>query len=258
MAETAYSRYLKDQKEQEEVAKTTTPSGEIRTVDDAKKVILKAIEEGTEPKQPVKWVKPLYENKDGSIERLAISLSPTVRYSIELEGILKGKGPGSFQELMKKMESKDEKDYISGLDEIRKGVETGIYDLNSGLGTLLFGGTDLIANTDFLTDFEEVMQKREPSEPETWRGDLTSLLVQYGAPGGLVSKILNRTKFGAKIAKIKADRTTSKASKIAARAVEGATIVGVTDFLASEKGRQSLFFQPEDTKGLTGRKKSRR
>jgi CTP-dependent riboflavin kinase len=51
MAETAYSRYLKDQKEQEEVAKTTTPSGEIRTVDDAKKVLLKAIEEGTEPKK---------------------------------------------------------------------------------------------------------------------------------------------------------------------------------------------------------------
>ena len=256
MAETAYSRYLKDQKEQEEVAKTTTPSGEIRTVDDAKKVLLKAIEEGTEPKKPVGWIRPFYEDKDKSIERLAISLSPTVRYSVELEGVLKGKGLGSFEELMKKMESKDEKDYISILDEIRKGVEIGIYNLNSGLGTLLFGGTDLIANTDFLTDFEEVMQKREPSEPETWRGDLTSLLVQYGAPGTVISKVLNRTKFGAKIAKIKADRTTSKASKIAARAVEGATIVGVTDFLASEKGRQSLFFQPEDTKGLTGRKKA--
>jgi len=256
MADTAYTRYLKDQVEQEELAKTSTPSGEIRTVDDAKKVLLKAIEEGTEPKKPVKWIKPFYEDKDRSIERLAISLSPIIRLSTEAEGILKGEGPGSFQRLMKKLESEDEKDYISGLDELRKGVEDGVYNLNSGLGTLLFGGTDLIANTDFLTDFEEIMQKREPSEPETWRGDLTSLMVQYGAPGGLVSKILNRTKFGAKLAKIKADKTTSKASKIAARAAEGATIVGVTDFLASEKGRRSLFFEPEDTTGLTGRKKA--
>ena len=47
-----------------------------------------------------------------------------------------------------------------------------------------------------------------------------------------------------------------KTSKVATRATEGATIVGVTDFLASEPGRESLFFEPESTEGLTGRKKA--
>jgi hypothetical protein len=38
--------------------------------------------------------------------------------------------------------------------------------------------------------------------------------------------------------------------------VEGAGIVGATDFLASEPGRESMFFEPEDTKGLSGREKA--
>ena len=44
--------------------------------------------------------------------------------------------------------------------------------------------------------------------------------------------------------------------QVASRAVEGLTIVGATDFLASEPGRTSAFVNPEDTKGLTGRKKA--
>ena len=34
------------------------------------------------------------------------------------------------------------------------------------------------------------------------------------------------------------------------------TVVGATDFLVSEPGRQSLFFEPEATEGLTGRKRA--
>ena len=47
-----------------------------------------------------------------------------------------------------------------------------------------------------------------------------------------------------------------KSSQIATRMVEGASIVGATDFIASEPGRESLFFKPEDTEGLSGRKKA--
>ena len=42
----------------------------------------------------------------------------------------------------------------------------------SGVGTLLFSGTDLALNTDFQTKFEEIMKDKEPSRPETWQGDL--------------------------------------------------------------------------------------
>ena len=34
------------------------------------------------------------------------------------------------------------------------------------------------------------------------------------------------------------------------------TVVGVTDFLASEPGRDALFFDEEDTRGLKGKKKA--
>jgi hypothetical protein len=160
---------------------------------------------------------------------------------------------------MQMLESKDEKDYISGWDEIRKGIEGGSYDLGVGLGTILFGGTDLAANTDFLTNFEDFMKDKEPSRPETWRGDLVSLMTQFGVPGGIIQKVVNRTKTAGKIKKviegIKGSKTR-KVATIAQRAIEGATVVGATDFLASEPGRKSLFFEPEDTSGLTGKEKA--
>ena len=73
-------------------------------------------------------------------------------------------------DLIEALEAKDEKDYISGWDEIRKGVEAGSHDFVHGVGTILFAGTDLAANTDFLTKFDKMMEDKEPSQPETWRG----------------------------------------------------------------------------------------
>ena len=46
-------------------------------------------------------------------------------------------------DLIEALEAKDEKDYISGWDEIRKGVEAGSHDFVHGVGTILFAGTDL-------------------------------------------------------------------------------------------------------------------
>jgi hypothetical protein len=117
----------------------------------------------------------------------------------------------------------------------------------------------LLANTDFLTNFEDFMKDKEPSRPETWRGDLVSLMTQFGVPGGIIQKVVNRTKTAGKIKKviegIKGSKTR-KVATIAQRAIEGATVVGATDFLASEPGRKSLFFEPEDTSGLTGKEKA--
>ena len=76
-----------------------------------------------------------------------------------------------------------ERDYTTGLDEIAKGISSGIYDLQNSLGSLLFAGTDLAANTDFLSKFEKIMEENEPTRPETWRGEVTSILTQFGVPG---------------------------------------------------------------------------
>jgi len=123
----------------------------------------------------------------------------------------------------------------------------------------LFAGTDLLANTDFMTKFEKVMEENEPTRPETWRGEVTSLLTQFGIPGTGIAKIAGRIPGVVKM-KRAADAVKGgkvrKVSQVASRMAEGAGIVAATDFLASNPGRQSLFVEAEDTKGLTGRKKA--
>jgi hypothetical protein len=256
MADTALERYNKDVQQQEKVEKTKP--GEIRTLNEFQSSFLKALENIGEPQKPVKYFKPLKEAfkdskkaQDTSILRFGLFLDPKLRLNVQSSLNKKMKEEGKQPiDIMQMLESKDEKDYISGWDEIRKGVEGGSYDLGVSLGTILFGGTDLLANTDFLTNFEDFMKDKEPSRPETWRGDLVSLLTQFGVPGGLIQKVINRTKTAGKIKKaiegIKGSKTR-KVATIAQRAIEGATVVGATDFLASEPGRRSLFFEPEDT-----------
>jgi len=152
-----------------------------------------------------------------------------------------------------------ERDYTTGLDEIAKGISSGTYDLQNSLGSLLFAGTDLVLNTDFMSDFEKVMERNEPTRPETWRGEVTGLLLQYGIPGTAIAKITGRIPAVVKMKKA-ADAVKGgklrKVSQVSTRVAEGATIVGATDFLASNPGRESFFVDPEDTKGLTGRKKA--
>ena len=259
MADTPFERFKKDQQEQQE----QTKPGEIRDLNQFQNSFLKALENIGEPTPPTKFLRPFKEafkdpaeSKDTSLLRFGIFLDPALRATLSV-GL--SKKEGKRVDVLDYLESKDEKDYISLFDEVRKGVDAGSFDLGQSVGTLLFAGTDLALNTDFLSKFEDFMKDKEPSQPETWRGDLTALLTQFGVPGSIIAKIVGRTKTVGRLKKT-VDKVKGankqKISKIAARAIEGATIVGATDFIASQPGRESLFFEPEDTKGLTGRKKA--
>jgi len=153
------------------------------------------------------------------------------------------------------LKSKDEKDYISGLDEIRTGIESGAHNVGASLGTLLFAGTDLVANTEFLGKFEDLMKKSRPEQPETWRGELISLMTSFGVPGTLVTKIMARAGKVGQISKLVNKSNNHKASKIAMRVGNWATISGATDFLVSYEGRPT-YMKTEDTSQLKGRKKA--
>ena len=39
-----------------------------------------------------------------------------------------------------------------------------------------------------------MMKTKNHRRPETWRGDLVGLMTQFGIPGGIIQKVLNRTK----------------------------------------------------------------
>jgi hypothetical protein len=253
MATTAYDRYLKNKKEEDALEPVDVQVQDTKPIDldEVKFKIQQVLTEQTEPKKPVKWLS-LPDPKN--IMNLYYTLNPTKRLG---DAIGMKKDP---KELLKQIPDQ-EKDYISGLDEIARGIDSGIYDLQHSIGSLMFAGTDLLANTDLMSRFEKIMEKEETllNRPETWRGEVTSLLTQFGIPGTMVTKVVGRIPGIVKMKKA-ADRIKGgklrKTSKVATRATEGATIVGVTDFLASEPGRESIFFEPESTDGLTGRKKA--
>lgn len=254
MATTAIERFKTDQALEEERKASKTKQGEIRNVDEFRNSFLNALENISEPKKPVKWLKPLNPfGDDKSMARFITEGSPNIQ--LFLNKVLSEK-EGKPVDVMERLKDKKERDYISILDEVRKGVNTGAFDLEYGLKDTLFTGLDYAFNTNFLEGFDEMMKDKKPEEPDTWRGDLVGLMTQFAVPGGIIQKVLRRTKTAGKIKKIiegiKGSKT-KKISKIAARAVEGMTVVGSTDFLVSEPGRESLFFEPEDTKGLKGK-----
>ena len=262
MADTAYERFLKDP-DKEEAVEVDIKNQKPLDLDQVKLKIQEELSSQTKPKRPVKW---LAMPDPKNILETYYTLEPTKRLANKIVGL-----EDPVQQLKKLPDAKapsfrinykeitQERDYTTGLDEISKGISSGIYDLQNSLGSLLFAGTDLVFNTDFMSGFEKIMEEREPTRPETWRGEVTSLLTQYGIPGTAIAKITSRIPAVVKMKKA-ADAVKGgklrKVSQVASRAVEGLTIVGATDFLASNPGRASFFVNPEDTKGLTGRKKA--
>jgi hypothetical protein len=268
MAETAYERFLKDPNK-EEAVNIDIKDQKPLDLDQVKQKIADELAVQSEPKKPVKW---LAMPDPKSILELYNTLSPNAQIGQAITAMTKGKiNMTSIKDIQALPDAKapsfkinneeitQERDYTTGLDEIAKGISSGVYDLQNSIGSLLFAGTDLVFNTDFMSGFEKIMEEREPTRPETWRGEVTSLLVQFGIPGTAIAKIVGRIPSVVKMKKA-ADAVKGgklrKASQIAARSVEGATIVGATDFLASGPGRESFFVEPEDTKGLKGRKKA--
>ena len=256
MADTAYERFKKDQ----ELSKTQKKEpGTINTVNKIQESFLKALEAIGEPKKPVKYLRPLniFQKEDKSLARFILAASPELKIYVDKKLSEKH---GKPIDSIKFSEDAEEKDYISILDEVRKGVDTGAYDLALGLKETLFTGSDYFFGTEFLEEFDKMMADpdKQPDRPETWRGDLVGLMTQFAIPGGIIQKVLRRTKTAGQIKslinKIKGTNTR-KISKIAARAIEGIAVVGATDFIASEPGRRSLFFEPESTKGLTGKER---
>ena len=253
MAVKPFERYLKDKQEGEAIGE----QGADNSVEEMKESFQRALENLSEPTKPTKFFRSFIPRKtdegkitDTSTLRFGLFLNPQLRTAASIT---------AGEDIIKKLESQDEKDYISSLDEIRKGIETGVFDLSTGLGTLLFAGTDFAFDTDFQSSFEDFMKDKEPDRPETWQDELVGLLTQFGVPGSVIQKVVTRIP---KVAKLKKSIQTIKGSKkkaaanLAVNILEGATIIGATDFIASEPGRESIFFEPESTEGLTGRKKA--
>jgi len=205
-------------------------------------------------KKPVRW--NFLKDNEGLLN-LGLLLAPEMR--AQLMYSLHKAGKKQIDPIQIIREGKiNERDYIDGFDDIAKAIESGSHTLGWSIGDLLFMGTDFLSNSEFRDKFNKIMEKQQPDAPETWQGDLISLLIQFGVPSTMIAKIGGRTKSVQKIKNLLEKMGTSKASKIAQRVVRDASIVGATDFIASGPARKlpPLFQKLEDTSGLTGRKKA--
>ena len=120
MATTAYERFLKDQGKDEAV-EVDIKEQKPFDLDEVKFKIQNALIDQTEPKKPVKWLS-LPEPKN--ILNLYYTLAPERRVVDMLTTTVDGKRTDPKEILSKIPES--EKDYISGLDEIAKGIDKGL------------------------------------------------------------------------------------------------------------------------------------
>ena len=158
----------------------------ISTMDEYQKEFIKALEGyDVRQKKPVRW--NFLKDNEGMFN-LSMVLDPALRTSIALAN---KKDPVK----MMRENKINERDYIDGFDEIAKGIETGRHELTTSLGELLFMGTDGLTNANFQRDFQKMMDKQKPDEPETWRGDLAALMVTYGAPEHSSLKVHKKLKF---------------------------------------------------------------
>ena len=108
MADSALERYLKDKQLQD------TQPGKNKNIEEIKQSFQDTLIGLTEPKPPVKFFRSFLPRKteDGSIRdtsalRFGLFLNPSLRTSASIT---------AGEDIVKKLESEDDKDYISGLD----------------------------------------------------------------------------------------------------------------------------------------------
>ena len=235
----------------------------ISTVDEYQEAFLKSLEAyELRQRKPVRW--NFLKDNEGMFQ-VSRAISPMMKMNERLYRIIT-KAMGDEKPFWTELKAKEsrlkskERDYIEGFDEIAKGIETGKHELGTSLGELLFMGTDILANTNFQSDFQKMMDKQKPDEPETWRGDLAALMVTYGAPGTVIFKIAQRAKFLQPVVDALAKTKLHKASKIAQRMATNAIALGATDALVSPDQRRLptifKFAKPKDVSHLKGRKRA--
>jgi len=153
-------------------------------------------------------------------------------------------------------------DYIL---DVPKGVLKGGSQAIQGLLQLGALPIDYLADTNLLTNIENLFEKITP-ETKTAVGDITSVLTQFGVPGGAALKIasgMSKLKNVSQMTKLSSLPTAgAKGMELVKRGGYFGTIGGITDFAVSTPGTistlsEDLGILPEtDLEGLSGRERA--
>ena len=181
------------------------------------------------------------------------------RYPVLAENLAKGFTP---------VEGTDpEAKYIDGIDEINRALETGVRNLGFNTMDLVLGGIDLTGFGDgkLSERLRKAYEETPKNDPETFMGDLTALLVEFGVPGGLVTKLVTRMQ---KAMRIKGFNTMTRyidddvtggarfamnASNVAKRMGTGAVIFGAADAIGGGPYNSLTRMLPDDATLLPGK-----
>jgi len=156
-----------------------------------------------------------------------------------------------------------EKDYIDFFEDMEKSVYGAAQNIMYSVGDLLTTGTDLAFDTNLTEKLDKAYEENKIKDPETLLGSVNKVLIEYGAPGGAVFKVMNRAKklFKSKKAKdaVVAGTLTGQGTKIvntAKRVGYMSTAFAATDFITSgarSKTQDPMILDAESEEGLSGR-----
>ena len=155
----------------------------------------------------------------------------------KMNELTKVKGPGATPK---------EADYISAIDEINRAADTGLTNFAYNVGDLLFSIPDAVLPTEFTDELKRRYEKSDLARPETFVGQISAVALEFGIPGGIAFKLINRfRKFAAARTGGKLNLFTQKTygleglpklgvqiSNVAKRVGTGAISFGAGDFIA--------------------------
>jgi len=95
------------------------------------------------------------------------------------------KGPGV-------RETPKEQEYISMIDEINRAQETGVTNFAYSVVDLALSIPDAIFPTEFTDELKKRYEEADLNKPETFLGQIGALAIEFGIPGGVAFKVINR------------------------------------------------------------------
>ncbi len=101
----------------------------------------------------------------------------------KLNELTKVKGPGP---------TPDEQDYISAIDEFNRAADTGLTNFAYNVLDFAFSIPDAVLPTEFTEELKRRYEESDMSKPETFVGQIASVALEFGIPGGIVFKLINR------------------------------------------------------------------
>ena len=163
-------------------------------------------------------------------------------------------------------ETDEERDLAKELD---RAIIDGPVRAVKGVLEFVTAGIDKGLDTNLTNKLDGVTRKflLEHGNPNTWQGDLTSIIGQYALPSTITLKLLgnankiknvrNLSKYIDKsIGKIKNKyirNTVAGSTSLATRVGKGGLALGITDMAFSDADRPTLFIDKVDEEGLSGR-----